>query len=167
MRLPPHRALVNRAAGASRPSGFAPLRDTVSLAGGTRVRGRRHCVPAPLSLPLRRLPSLMPPLRFGVEGTAPTSRTPRALTVCSVFASRVAWLPSQLYRGRRGTSAQLAHLRQRSRLARSCTKVVGGCFIATRSTSLGVLQRAHLIASQGWPHLGRMRRPRPRHCCGE
>jgi 3-hydroxybutyrate dehydrogenase len=27
--------------------------------------------------------------------------------------------------------------------------VVGGCFIAARSTSLGVLQRAHLISSQG------------------
>lgn len=38
----------------------------------------------------------------------------------------------------------MAHLRQRSRLARSCTKVVGECFIAARSTSLGVLQRAHL-----------------------
>jgi hypothetical protein len=29
--------------------------------------------------------------------------------------------------------------------------VVGGCFIAARSTSLGVLQRAHLISSQGKP----------------
>jgi hypothetical protein len=47
----------------------------------------------------------------------------------------------------------LAHLQQRSRLARSCTKVVGGCFIAARSTSLGVLQRAHLISSQEKPPL--------------
>src|SRR5438094_3067079 len=37
------------------------------------------------------------------------------------------------------------------RLARSCTKVVGGCFIAARLTSLGILQRAHLISSQGRP----------------
>jgi hypothetical protein len=44
-----------------------------------------------------------------------------------------------------------SHLRQRSRLARSCTKVVGGCFIAARSTSLGVLQRAHPISSQWKP----------------
>jgi len=29
---------MNRAADASRPSGFDPLRDTVSLAGGTRSR---------------------------------------------------------------------------------------------------------------------------------
>jgi hypothetical protein len=29
--------------------------------------------------------------------------------------------------------------------------VVGGCFIAARSTSLGVLQRAHWISSQGKP----------------
>jgi hypothetical protein len=49
------------------------------------------------------------------------------------------------------TSARLAHLRQRSRLAISCTKVVGGCFIAARLTSLGALQRAHLISSQEWP----------------
>src|ERR1700693_4513830 len=60
---------------------------------------------------------------------------------CRANCSRVA-------DGRRPT---LLHLRQRSRLARSCTKVVGGCFIAARSTSLGVLQRAHLISSQGKP----------------
>jgi len=30
-------------------------------------------MPASLSLPLRRLPSFLPPLRFGVEGTALTS----------------------------------------------------------------------------------------------
>lgn len=73
---------MNRAADASRPSGFDPLRHTVSLAGGSRVRGRRHAgaaitapnagafltglatavasvpagMPASLSLPLRRLP---------------------------------------------------------------------------------------------------------------
>src|ERR1700761_5659909 len=46
-----------------------------------------------------------------------------------------------------------AHFRQRSRLARSWTKVVGGCFIAARSTSLGVLQREHWISSQGKPPL--------------
>ena len=33
---------MNRAADAPRRSGFDPLRDTVSLAGGSRVRGRRH-----------------------------------------------------------------------------------------------------------------------------
>jgi hypothetical protein len=42
-------------------------------------------------------------------------------------------------------------LQQRSRLARRCTKVVGACFIAARLTSLGVLQRAHVISSQGKP----------------
>jgi hypothetical protein len=42
----------------------------------------------------------------------------------------------------------LAHLRQRSRLARSCTKVVGGCFMAAKSTSLGVLHRAQRIFNQ-------------------
>jgi len=52
-----------------------------------------------------------------------------------------------------GRRPALAHLRQRSRLARSCTKVVGGCFIAARSTSLGVLHRAHWISSQGKPPL--------------
>ena len=31
--------------------------------------------------------------------------------------------------------------------------MVGGCFIPARSTSLGVLQRAHLISSQGNPPL--------------
>src|ERR1700758_1880412 len=58
---------------------------------------------------------------------------------CQANCSRVA----------EGRRPALAHLRQRSRLARSCTKVVGGCFIAARSTSLGVLQRAHLMSSQG------------------
>src|SRR6266404_5990525 len=106
-------------------------------------------MPASLSLPRTRLPSFLPPLRFGVEGTALTSRPPRVLAVCSV-GSRMAWLPSQLYHVAARRPA-LAHLRQRSRLARSCTKVVGGCFIAARLTSLGVLQRAHLISSQGWP----------------
>ena len=52
-----------------------------------------------------------------------------------------------------GRRPALAHLRQRSRLARSCTKVVGGCFITARSTSLGVLHRAHWISSQGKPPL--------------
>src|SRR4051812_46728390 len=60
---------------------------------------------------------------------------------CHVNCSRVA----------DGRRPALAHLRQRSRLARSCTKVVGGCLIAARSTSLGVLQRAHWISSQGKP----------------
>ena len=41
----------------------------------------------------------------------------------------------------------------RRRLARSCTKVVGGCFMAARSTSLGVLQREHWISSQAKPPL--------------
>src|ERR1700732_2025821 len=50
-----------------------------------------------------------------------------------------------------GRRPALAHLRQRSRLARSCTKVVGGCFIAARSTSLGVLHHVHWISSQGKP----------------
>jgi hypothetical protein len=106
-------------------------------------------MPASLSLPLRRLPSLLPPLRFGVEGTALTGRTPRVLTMCFVFGSKVAWLPSQLYRvaERRPT---LVHLRQRSRLARSCTKVVGGCFMAARLASLGVLQPAPDL-QPGWP----------------
>jgi hypothetical protein len=47
-------------------------------------------------------------------------------------------------------SLALAHLRQRSRLARSCTKVVGGCFIAARSStgcggSLSAFRRNTLI----------------------
>src|ERR1700758_4753624 len=62
---------------------------------------------------------------------------------CQANCSRVA----------EGRRPALAHLRQRSRLARSWTKVVGGCFIAARSTSLGVLQRAHWISSQGTPPL--------------
>jgi hypothetical protein len=37
---------------ASRPSGFDPSRDHESLAGGTRLRARRHFIPASLSLPL-------------------------------------------------------------------------------------------------------------------
>jgi hypothetical protein len=78
--------------------------------------------------------------------------------------SRVAWLPSQLHQDRRWTSARFAHLRQRGLLAISCTKVVGGCFIAATLTSLGVLQRAHL--SQGWPPR-RMRRPCPCYRRGE
>src|SRR3984957_13067263 len=52
-----------------------------------------------------------------------------------------------------GRRPALAHLRQRRRLARSCTKVVGGCFMAARSTSLGVLQREHWISSHGKPPL--------------
>src|SRR3984957_21306731 len=52
-----------------------------------------------------------------------------------------------------GRRPALAHFRQRSRLARSCTKVVGGCFMAARSTSLGVLHRAHWISSHGKPPL--------------
>jgi hypothetical protein len=47
----------------------------------------------------------------------------------------------------------LTHLRQRSRLARSCTKVLGGCFMAARSMSFGVLQREHRISSQAKPPL--------------
>ena len=52
-----------------------------------------------------------------------------------------------------GRFPAFAHLLQRRRLARSCTKVVGGCFMAARSTSLGVLQREHWISSQGKPPL--------------
>src|SRR6202162_405114 len=52
-----------------------------------------------------------------------------------------------------GRRPALAHFRHRSRLARSWTKVVGGCFIAARSTSLGVLQREHRISSQAKPPL--------------
>jgi hypothetical protein len=52
-----------------------------------------------------------------------------------------------------GRRPALAHLRQRRRPARSCTKVVGGCFMAARSTSLGVLQREHWISSHGKPPL--------------
>jgi Mn2+/Fe2+ NRAMP family transporter len=44
-----------------------------------------------------------------------------------------------------GRRPAVAHLRQSSRSARSCTKVVGGCFIAARSTSLGVLHRSQRI----------------------
>src|ERR1700692_744488 len=47
-----------------------------------------------------------------------------------------------------GRRPVLAHFRHRRRLARSCTKVVGGCFMAARSTSLGVLQRGHWISTQ-------------------
>src|SRR5207244_303140 len=108
-------------------------------------------MPASLSLPLRRLPSLLPPLRFGVEGTALTSRTPRVLTACSVFGSRVAGCQANCIGVVAARRPALAHLRQRSRLASSCTKLIGGCFIAARLTSLGGLQRAHLISSQGWP----------------
>jgi hypothetical protein len=52
-----------------------------------------------------------------------------------------------------GRRPALVHLRHRSRLARSCTKVVGGCFMAARSTSLGVSQREHWISSHGKPPL--------------
>src|SRR3984957_38529 len=52
-----------------------------------------------------------------------------------------------------GRRPALAHLRQRRRLARSCTKVVGGCFMAARATALGVLQREHWSPSHGKPPL--------------
>src|SRR3984957_18191639 len=52
-----------------------------------------------------------------------------------------------------GRRPALAHFRQRSRLAKSWTNVVGGCFITARSTSLGVLQREHWISSQAKPPL--------------
>src|SRR5450631_2083822 len=52
-----------------------------------------------------------------------------------------------------GRRPALAHLRQCSRLARSCTKVVGGCFTAGRAMSLGVLHPAQPISSQGKPPL--------------
>src|SRR6202000_2389330 len=57
--------------------------------------------------------------------------------------SRVAW----------GRRPALVHFRQRSRLARSWTNVVGGCFIAARSTSLGVLHLEYWICSQAKPPL--------------
>ena len=44
----------------------------------------------------------------------------------------------------------LAHLLQRSRLARSWTSVVGGWRSAARSTSRLVQQREHSISSQGY-----------------
>jgi hypothetical protein len=51
------RALVNRAAEARLGlSASIPCADHVSLAGGSRVRGRRHFMPAPLSLPRTRAP---------------------------------------------------------------------------------------------------------------
>jgi hypothetical protein len=69
--------------------------------------------------------------------------------VCSVFGSRVAWLLSQLYRGRLGTSARLGAFAA----AQPAGEIVheGGrrMLLAARLTSLGILQRAHLISSQG------------------
>lgn len=47
----------------------------------------------------------------------------------------------------------VAHFRQRSRLARSWMNVVGTCFIAARSTSLGVLHREQRSSSHGKPAL--------------
>jgi hypothetical protein len=77
------------------------------------------------------------PLRQHLSTFLPALDAP----VCQANCSRVA----------DGRRPALEHLRQRSRLARSCTNVVGGCFIAARSTSLGVLQRAHRISSHGNP----------------
>jgi hypothetical protein len=58
----------------------------------------------------------------------------------------------------------LAHFRHRSLLARSYTKVVGGCFMAARSTSLGVLQREQRISSHGNPsHAAKEKRHDPFH----
>jgi hypothetical protein len=67
----------------------------------------------------------------------------RGCRACQANCSRVA----------DGRRPALAHFRHRRRLARSCTKVVGGCFMAARSTSLGVLQREHWISSHAKPPL--------------
>jgi hypothetical protein len=50
-----------------------------------------------------------------------------------------------------GRRPALAHLLQRSRLAKSWTKVVGGWRSAARSTFRLVLQREHSISSHGYP----------------
>src|SRR3984893_5422856 len=52
-----------------------------------------------------------------------------------------------------GRRPALAHLRQRRRLARSCTNVVGGCLRAAKSTSFGALHREHWIPTQRKPPL--------------
>src|SRR3981189_2081591 len=72
-----------------------------------------------------------------------TYTSPRGGRGCHTSWSKVA----------EGRPPVLAHLRQRRRLARLCTKVVGGCLRAARSTSFGVLQREHWISSQGKPPL--------------
>jgi hypothetical protein len=65
----------------------------------------------------------------------------------------VTGLPGKLEQGRRRAPSGLGALPAPQTAGESCTKVVGGCFMAARSTSLGVLQREHWISSQAKPPL--------------
>src|SRR5205823_11433078 len=60
-------------------------------------------------------------------------------------------LPTKLDQGRGGAPRGLGALAAAQPAGEIVHEGVGGCSIAARSTSLGVLQRAHLIYSQGKP----------------
>ncbi len=183
---------MNRAADASRPSGFDPLRDAVSLAGGSRVRGRRQCrrryhcpergcllnrsrdcsrlgarghlMPASLSLPLRRLPFLLPPLKLRGRSTTLTSRTPRVLTVRSIFGSKG-----------RGCQAKVVAERQ-ARLGAFASAQPAGAIVHEGRRQMPHHREVDIAQplaartgyqARGGLHLRRMRVPCPRHCRGE
>src|SRR5206468_8641296 len=87
VRQVPHRALVNRAARRLGLSASIPCADHESLAGGSRVRGRRHFMPAPLSLPRTRVPCLPVSRLHSVAAPAVIScRRPYHCAAPAVFA---------------------------------------------------------------------------------